>query len=156
MEGSGRFALVELAVGADVERCCHAALDLLGHGARLLSVEEAEVQRAARRRGERWYRADDALELSLLEGRIMSARISAAVASPLGLDRADAERLADEIRAVVWDFLEAVHRGELPAGRFFEAWPGLAEVVARRCAAFAPGRHEPLRAALVAQFARRS
>lgn len=154
IEGSGRYAVLELAPGADVERCCGAALDALGGVARLLTLEEAEQQRAARARGERWYRADDAIELSYLEGRVLASRLSGAVAGPLRLGAPEVEQLGEELRLAVWSYLESVHRGELPAGRFFEAWPELAQLVARRCAGLVPDRERGLLDALLEQFPR--
>ncbi len=154
IEGSGRYAVLELAPGADVERCCGAALDALGGGARLLTLEEAAQQRAARARGERWYRTTDAIELSYLEGRIVAARLSGAVGGQLRLGAPEIEQLGEELRVAVWSYLESVHRGELPEGRFFEAWPGLADSVSRRCARFVPGRERELLDALREHFPR--
>jgi hypothetical protein len=78
-ECSGHCFLLELDAGV-ADGVGARALEILGHGARLLTPEEAEAQHEARRRGEPWVTAEEARSLSFVEGRMLGVRVSAAIA----------------------------------------------------------------------------
>ena len=152
-ECSGYCFLVELADGADEDTGAR-VLEILGRGARVLTAEEAEPQHDARRRGEPWVTADGARALSYVEARMVGARVSAAVASALGLSAEERERLAEGVREEMFSHVERLHAGLGEPGRFFQDWPRLAERIAARCApSLAPDRASGLLEALVGHFA---
>ena len=152
-ECSGHFFLVELVDGA-TDGIGARALEVLGRGARLVTSEEAEAQHDARRRGEPWVTAVEARALSFIEGRMLSVRVSAAVAPEVGLTAQERERLAEAVRAEMFSHVERIYAGLAPAGRFFEAWPQIALRAAERCAEWLDaGRVRNLASALAGHFA---
>ncbi|WP_242392132.1 hypothetical protein [Anaeromyxobacter oryzisoli] len=152
-ECSGHYFLVELVDGA-TDGIGARALDILGRGARLVTAEEANAQHEARRRGEPWVTAADARALSFIEGRMLGVRVSAAVAPEVGLTAEERERLAEAVREEMFSHVERIYAGLASAGRFFEAWPQIAERIAERCAQWVePNRARNLASALVGHFA---
>lgn len=152
-ECSGHFFLIELVDGATAIGA--RALEILGRGARLATAEEAEAQHDARRRGEPWVTATEARALSFIEGRMLGVRVSAAVAPEVGLTAEERERLAEAVREEMFVHVERIYAGLASAGRFFEAWPQIAALVAGRCAEWLDaGRARSLASALVTHFAR--
>lgn len=131
-EYSGHYFLVELADGA-AEGIGARALEILGRGARLLSPEEAEVQKGTRQRGEPWVTAEEARALSYVEGRMVGIRVATAVASEAGLTAQERERLAEAVREEMFAHIDRIYAGLAAAGRFFEEWPQIAAHVAARC-----------------------
>ena len=137
-ECSGHSFRLELAEGAP-EAVAARAAEVLGRGARVLAPGEAEVQHAARRRGEPWLAAEEARSLSYVESRVVAARVSAAVGAAAGLGREERERLAEAVREEMFDHVERLHAGLASPGRFFEDWPELAARAGRRCARWLEG-----------------
>ncbi len=152
-ECSGHYFLVELTDGV-VDGVAARAVEVLGHGARLLPREEAEAQHEARRRGEPWLTAREARALSFVEGRMLGVRVSAGVSKVAGLTAEERERLAEAVREEMFAHVERIYAGLTPAGRFFEAWPHIAALIAERCAQWVDvDRMSNLTSSLLAHFA---
>jgi hypothetical protein len=132
-ECSGHYFIIILDDDAN-DRIHASVLEVLGRGARVLPTDEAGVQHEARRRGEPWLTSAEARSLSFVEGRMLGGRVSAAIASELGLSAEERERLAEAVREEMFAHVERIYAGRAQAGRFFEAWPQIAADVAKRCA----------------------
>jgi hypothetical protein len=152
-ECSGHYFLVELTDGV-ADGVAARAVEILGHGARILPPGEAEAQHDARRRGEPWVTAREARALSFVEGRMVGARVSAGVSQGAGLTVDERERLAEAVREEMFAHVERIYAGLTPAGRFFETWPHITALIAERCAQWvAPNRMSKLTSSLLAHFA---
>jgi hypothetical protein len=152
-ECSGHYFLVELDDSV-VDGVAARAVEVLGRGARLLPREEAEAQHDARRRGEPWVSAREARALSFVEGRMLGLRVSMDVSKEVALTAEERERLAEAVREEMFAHVECIYAGLTPAGRFFEAWPRIAERAAERCGQWLDrDRKSHLTSSLVAHFA---
>jgi hypothetical protein len=139
-ECSGHYFLVELRDGA-TQGVVEGVVGILGDDAHLLASEEAEAQYDARRRGEPWVTAQEARSLSFMEGRMLGLRVSAAVGTEAKLATKERERLAEDVREEMFCYVERVYAGLAPAGRFFEAWPQIAERIVKRCGRWLDDEH---------------
>jgi hypothetical protein len=132
-ECSGHYFRVELADGA-ADGIVPRAIEVLGRGARLLLPDEAAVQEEARRLGEPWLTAQEARALSFVEGRIVGIRVSVTVAREIGLSAHEQMLLAEAVREEMFAHVDRIYAGLARAGRFFEAWPQIAQRAANRVA----------------------
>lgn len=132
-ECSGHYFLIDLADGAD-DAIAARAIEVLGRDARLLDTADAGVQIRARQRGEPWLSADEARALSFVEGRMLGIHVSAAMARKFGLGALERTLVAEAVREEMFAHVERIYAGLARPGRFFEAWPQLAERAAQRCA----------------------
>jgi hypothetical protein len=134
-EATGRFFLIELRVGADAVLAEERAMAVLGRGGRRLGESEAESQLAARGAGDPWMTAGEVMALSFVEGRLLSARISAAAARGLGLSGEEQERLREAVRVELFAAFQRVHAegGRPSSGWIYQDWPGIAAAAAERC-----------------------
>lgn len=141
-EASGRFLLLELSPRADPQRVEASARRALGREARRLREPEAREQLDARGKGDPWLTAGEVMALSYIEGRILSARVSAEVARRAGLEVGERERLAEALRLEIFAALERAHAqgGHSSGGWLYRAWPAVAAAALRRCRRFGPGR----------------
>jgi hypothetical protein len=156
-EGTGRHLLLELAPETDLAAVEAAARQVLGGGARRLDERAAAAQLEAISRGDRWFTAAEAPQLSFLEARILSVRIAGDLVGALALPAPEAARLVEAIRQVLFEAVERVHAegGRESSGWFFAAWPELAGRIAGQFpAGLPPASREALDAALRSQFAR--
>ena len=134
-EASGRFVLLELSPRADPRQVEAAARRALGREARRLRELEVRQQLAARRSGDPWLAAGEVVALSYVEGRILSARVSAEVARRAGLEAGKRDLLAEALRLEIFAALERAHAqgGHSSGGWFYQAWPAVAAAALRRC-----------------------
>lgn len=151
---SGQVFLVELEPGVAPSDVQSAAAAALGGDARRLTDAELESQVGPATRREQWVGPDDLRMLSYLEGRIVAARVASIVGPQLALDACRTERLAEAVREEMFAHVERIHAGELPSGRFFEAWPDIARRVVDRCVPDGSTRHGEAMRALLAVYRR--
>lgn len=141
VEASGRFFLLALAEWAEEERVAADAVRALRGRAAPLPAAEAAAQVAARPRGDPWLSAAEAISLSFLEARVVATATAARAGARAGLPPEARDRLAETLRAVLFEAIERVHAegGRDSTGWFYEEWPALAAAVAERARAFLDG-----------------
>jgi hypothetical protein len=150
---SGQVFLIDLepdTAPADVQSAAAAAL---GREARRLTRAELQSQIGPPTRGELWIGPDDLRTLSYIEGRMVAVRVASIVGAQLALDGPGTERLAEAVREEMFAHVERIHAGEVPSGRFFEAWQDIARRVVDRCAD-GSSNADALRTALISVYRR--
>ncbi len=115
VDWSGKFVLLGLAPGADREAVAATALALLGSRAGRLDPAAAAEQVAAFRRGERWMRAGETIEMSREEARVLSRRFAERAASEEGLATEETTRVMAALDEAISAATRRVHEsGEAP------------------------------------------
>jgi hypothetical protein len=154
VECSGTYFLVTGADAAALELALPAIRAVLGPSVARTTPGVAELQLAARARGELWFSGEGIRGLSYVEGRILAARIGDAVAAELRCDGETSERILEASRVEIFAALGHAHDtgGRASTGWFREEWPRIADRIADRLAAGVPAAlHAAVRSALAAQ-----
>lgn len=136
VERSGRRFLLTLDSDADEAGVARKALEALGADAVVLDREAESDALASRRRGELWVGADETIQLSREEARVLASRFGEEAARELGLTPEKTRKLAEVIEREVAAAFARVHgRGDA-----LEALSGEQEAISERvveaCRAF--------------------
>ncbi len=132
----GRWFLLELDAGADVESVTDAATAVLGEGSSRLSGKAEADAVAGYRRGERWLNREQTVELSRDEARQQAAGFAAAVAQEVGLDHEAAQRLQAALLAELERAFQQAHAEGGGVDRLQDQWPEARRRFEERLAGF--------------------
>ncbi len=117
VDWTGRFLLLALEPGADAAAAASAALALLGPGASRLDSAAASEQVEAFRRGERWMRAGETVEMSREEARVLARRTAERVTREEGLAPEEAAAVLAALDEALTEGLRRLHEpGAVPRG----------------------------------------
>lgn len=108
VDRSGRHFLLTLDAGTDEAAVSRAAQDALGEASVLRSDAESDLL-ASLRRGDLWVTADETIQLSREEARVLGARFSMEAALELGLSPEKTRRLLEVVEKEIAAAFERVH-----------------------------------------------